>query len=216
MAFLGFGKKSEKELMKENDRALRKVGRELDREQRKLTQEEKKLEMEIKKAAKEGNADVCKLLAKQLVQMRKAKTRTYAAKGKVQTVGTTAKVMGANAKMAEIMGETTKTMGQMNKLTNPAKLNKTLQEFAKESTKMEMTDEMMNDTLDDIFAGSDDEEEQDQIISKVLDEIGIEISGKLATAPSAGSGKLGESSRSKLPDVPTDDDLEQQLARLRT
>lgn len=50
--------------------------------------------------------------------------------------------MGANAKMAEIMGETTKTMGQMNKLTNPAKLNKTLQEFAKESTKMEMTDEM--------------------------------------------------------------------------
>lgn len=37
----------------------------------------------------------------------------------------------------------------------------------------------MNDTLDDIFAGSDDEEEQDQIISKVLDEIGIEISGKV-------------------------------------
>lgn len=29
--------------MKENDRALRKVGRELDREQHKLTQEEKKL-----------------------------------------------------------------------------------------------------------------------------------------------------------------------------
>lgn len=41
-------------------------------------------EMEIKKAAKEGNADVCKVLAKQLVQMRKAKTRTYAAKSKVR------------------------------------------------------------------------------------------------------------------------------------
>jgi hypothetical protein len=61
---------------------------------------------------------------------------------KVQTVGTTAKVMQANSKMAEVMGETTKAMGQMNKLTNPAKLNKTLQEFSKESTKMEMTDEM--------------------------------------------------------------------------
>lgn len=39
--------------------------------------------MEIKKAAKEGNKEVCTILAKQLVQMRKAKTRAYAAKGKV-------------------------------------------------------------------------------------------------------------------------------------
>jgi len=213
--FLGFGKKSDKEIMRENERQLRKVGRDLDREQHKLSQEEKKLEMEIKKAAKDGNNEAVKLLAKQLVQMRKAKTRTYAAKGKVQTVGTTAKVMQANSKMAEVMGETTKAMGAMNKATNPAKLNKTLQEFAKESTKMEMTDEMMNDTLDDIFDGSDDEEEQDQIINKVLDEIGIEISGKLATAPAAGSGRIGQS-RTALPDVPTDADLEEQLARLRT
>jgi len=216
MSFLGFGKKTDKELMKENDRALRKVGRDLDREQHKLSQEEKKLEMEIKKAAKEGNAEVCKLLAKQLVQMRKAKTRTYAAKGKVQTVGTTAKVMQANAKMSEVMGETTKAMAGMNKVTNPAKLNQTLQEFTKQSTKMEMTDEMINDTLDDIFTESGDEEEQDQILNQVLDEIGIEISGKLAKAPAAGTGKLGESSRTRLPDVPTDDDLEEQLARLRT
>lgn len=42
-------------------------------------------EMEIRKAAKEGNKEVCTLLAKQLVQMRKAKTRTYAAKGKVSS-----------------------------------------------------------------------------------------------------------------------------------
>lgn len=50
--------------------------------------------------------------------------------------------MQANSKMAEVMGETTKAMGQMNKVVNPAKLNKTLQEFSKETTTMEMTDEM--------------------------------------------------------------------------
>ena len=37
----------------------------------------------------------------------------------------------------------------------------------------------MNDTLDDLFDGSDDEEETDNIVSQVLDEIGIEISGKV-------------------------------------
>jgi len=192
MSFFGFNKKSDKDVMRENDRALRKVGRDLDRETAKLTQEEKKLELEIKKAAKEGNREVCTLLAKQLVQMRKAKTRTYAAKGKVQTVGTTAKVMQANSKMAEVMGETTKAMGQMNKVINPAQLNKTLQEFSKETMKMDMTDEMINDTLDDLLTESGDEEESDRIVTLVLDEIGIEITGKLSEAPSAGTSRLGE------------------------
>ncbi len=37
----------------------------------------------------------------------------------------------------------------------------------------------MNDALDDILADSDDEEEEAAIVNKVLDEIGIEISGKV-------------------------------------
>ncbi|CAL8109096.1 unnamed protein product [Orchesella dallaii] len=216
--FLGFGKKTDKELARENERALRKVGRDLDREKLKLEQEEKKLVLEIKKAANEGNKEVCAILAKQLVQMRKAKTRAYAAKGKIQTVGTTAKVMQANTKMAEVMGETTKAMGQMNKVLNPAKINKTMQDFAKETAKMEMTDEMINDTLDDLLTESGDEEESDNIVTQILDEIGIEISGKVAEAPSAGTSRLGEASkgRTRVADLPTDDDLEAQLARLRT
>lgn len=39
--------------------------------------------MEIKRMAKEGNNDGCKILAKQLVQLRKQKTRMYAANSKV-------------------------------------------------------------------------------------------------------------------------------------
>jgi len=42
-----------------------------------LEREEKKLEMDIKKAAKVGNKQACTVLAKQLVQLRKQKTRTY-------------------------------------------------------------------------------------------------------------------------------------------
>jgi len=218
MSFLGFNKKSDKDVMRENDRALRKVGRDLDREKLTLEREEKKLEAEIKKAAKEGNREVCTILAKQLVQMRKAKTRTYAAKGKVATVGTTAKVMQANTKMAEVMGETTKAIGQMNKVMNPAKLNKTLQEISKETTKMEMTDEMINDTLDDLLTESGDEEESDNIVTQILDEIGIEITGKLSEAPAAGTTRLAEAkaARTRVEDLPTDDDLEAQLNRLRT
>jgi len=210
MALFGFGKKTDKELMKENERALRKVGRDLDREQHKLTSEEKKLEMEIRKAAKDGNNDVVKLLAKQLVQMRKAKTRTYAAKGKVQTVGTTAKVMQANSTMANAMATTTKTMGKMNDQMKPQQIMKTMQEFEKENQMMSMKEELIDDTLNSVLDESGDEEEQDAVVSQVLDEIGIEITGKLVNAPAPGRSEL-TSAKAKI----TDSDIEAQLAKLK-
>lgn len=37
----------------------------------------------------------------------------------------------------------------------------------------------MNDTLDEIFEDSGDEEESQDIVNQVLDEIGIEITGKV-------------------------------------
>lgn len=44
-----------------------------------------------------------------------------------------------------------------------------------------MTEEMIDDTPEDIFDGSDNEESQDTM-NQVLDEIGIEISGNMAKA----------------------------------
>lgn len=41
-------------------------------------------ELEIKKAAKAGDKTGATILAKQLIQIRKQKTRTYAAQGKVR------------------------------------------------------------------------------------------------------------------------------------
>merc|ERR1711953_1474183 len=111
------------------------------------------LEAEIKKAAKMGNKDACKILAKQLVQLRNQKTRTYAAGAKMSSIQSQAKMMHTNQKMAQSMA-------------------KTMQNFEKENMKMEMTEEMMNDAMESAFAESGDEEEADNIMNQVLDEIG--------------------------------------------
>lgn len=42
----------------------------------------------------------------------------------------------------------------------------------------------VNDTLDEIFDASGDEEESEDIVNQVLDEIGIEISGKVRKSKS--------------------------------
>ena len=154
--------------------------------------------MEIKNAAKTGNKQACTVLAKQLVQIRKQKERTYAANSKVcftyvfpsqkyilnlklqiTSINSQTKVMGANVKLAGAMTTATQSMTAMNKVMKPEQLSRTMQEFGKASTHMEMSEEMMNDALDDILNESGDEEEGDSIVQQVLDEIGIDISSKV-------------------------------------
>lgn len=67
----------------------------------------------------------------------------------------------------------------------------------------------MNDALDNILNEDGDEEESQHILDKVLDEIGIEIKGKLGEAPDV-NRELPEAARSTAAD-----DIEKQLARLK-
>jgi len=206
-----FGKKKTVEQqMRDQDRQLRRANREIGRDRGKLEQEEKKLEMEIKKAARSGNKQACAILAKQLVNLRKQKTRTYAASSTITSVGAQTKAMHSNMKMAKAMGTTAKTMGQMNKQMDPQKMSQTLKQFQMENAKLEMSEEMINDTLEDVLNESGDEEEQDSIINQVLGEIGISVSGKLNNVAVPNSELGGERE--------TEDfgDIEAKLNALRT
>lgn len=199
-----------KEQQRQNDRELRKAARDLDRDKANLEREEKKLEMEIKKMAKEGDNEGCKILAKQLVQLRKQKTRMFAANSKISNVQFHNKAMGSNIAIANAMGTTAKTMGSMNKVMNPHQIAKDMEAFKQANAKMDMTDEMISDTLDDIMGESGDEEESEGIVNQVLDEIGIEVSGKMAHAPSVSRNKIGEST------TDADKELLAQLSKLKS
>jgi len=211
MSFL-FKKPDPKEIQRQNQRELRKTERELQKDRYDLDRQEKQLEADIRKMAKQGNKDGCVVLAKQLVNLRKQRTRSYGMSAKVSSVSLQSKTMNSNMKMAQVMKSTTDTMTAMNKQINPMKVAQTMQEFEKANTKMEMSEEMINDTLDGMLDESGDEEEQDRIVTQVLDEIGIELSGKLADAPSAHKGALGETSKNK---QLTDDDVERMLQNLK-
>jgi charged multivesicular body protein 2A len=55
---------------------------------------------------------------------------------------------------------------------------------------MDMKEEMMNDTLDDVMDAENEEQESDEIINQVLDDIGINLTSQLADTPAA-NGALG-------------------------
>ncbi|KAK3569264.1 hypothetical protein QTP86_026585 [Hemibagrus guttatus] len=207
-----FKKKTADDIIKEQTKELRGTQRQISRDRAALEKQEKQMEMEIKKMAKAGNRDACKILAKQLVQLRKQKNRTYAVSSKVTSMSTQTKVMNSQMKMAGAMSNTAKTMQAVNKKMDPNKTLQTMQDFQKENLKMGMTEDMINDTLDEIFSESGDEEESQDIVNQVLDEIGIEISGKMVRAPSAGKS-LPSASKTKAATI-SDEDIERQLKAL--
>ena len=77
--------------------------------------------------------------------------------------------------MAEAMRGATKAMSSMNRQMNLPKIQQIMMEFEKESEIMDMKEEMMGDAIDDVVEDEDDEVESEEIVNKVLDEIGISL-----------------------------------------
>lgn len=207
-------RKDPKEQMRQQKRELNKTQRQLARDQTALERQEKQLEAEIKKMAKLGNKQAATTLAKQLVNLRKQKGKNMAVSSRVMAIGHQTQTMHSTAKMAGAMSTASKTMGSVNAQMNPAQLQNTLKNFEMESSKMDMKEEMINETLDSILDESGDEEEQEAIVNQVLDEIGIEVSGRMAEAPSAHAGKLPTGQRVTTKGS-SDAEIEEMLAKLR-
>jgi charged multivesicular body protein 2A len=105
----------------------------------------------------------------------------------------------------------------MNKAVDVPAINKMMAEFERENAKSEMMQELMGDAIDDALADDNNEEEEDRIVSQVLDEIGVSFGEEIPDAPMVGlSGKTAgmESAPSKVPEAAGDPALNELEARL--
>jgi hypothetical protein len=69
--------------------------------------------------------------------------------------------------VSQSMATATGAMSKMQAQMNPAKVQATVQQFAKENAKMEMAQEMMGDTLDSALDDEDTEAETGELVSQV-------------------------------------------------
>ena len=72
----------------------------------------------------------------------------------------------------------TQAMASMNRGMNLPAIQRIMTEFEKESSMMDMKEEMMSDAIDDVMDDEleDEEEEGDKILKQVLDEVGVDLS----------------------------------------
>lgn len=72
-------------------------------------------------------------------------------------------------------------MAAMNRGLNLPQIQKIMNEFERESSMMDMKEEMMGETIDDVMEDEEEDEEAEgeKILSQVLEEIGIDVSQKV-------------------------------------
>lgn len=176
-----FGRrKTPEELLRQNQRALNKVIRELDRERTQLERQEKKLVTDIKKMAKSGQMDAVRIMAKDLVRTRGFIKKFILMRANIQGIALKVQTLKSQAAMANAMKGVTKALKRMNSKLNLPQLQKIMMEFERESEIMDLKEETMSDTMDDILGEGDEEEETEVIVSQVLDELGISLDQELS------------------------------------
>eukprot|EP00178_Gracilaria_changii_P027907 TRINITY_DN929_c0_g1_i1.p1 TRINITY_DN929_c0_g1~~TRINITY_DN929_c0_g1_i1.p1 ORF type:complete len:388 (-),score=67.97 TRINITY_DN929_c0_g1_i1:616-1779(-) len=176
-------------MARQNDRTIQRAQRDMQRERLQLEQKERQLEVEIKKLGRQGRLAEARILAKNLVQVRNAKTRTFQAGVHAGAIATQAKMAATEAKMMEVIGNTTQVMQNANGMSDTGRYMNMLQQYDMQSEKYKLNQEMTDEVLDSVLGGEDIGAESDDVLNSVLDEIGLEVSSKVggsaAIAPQA-------------------------------
>merc|ERR1719245_422828 len=79
------------------------------------------------------------------------------------------------------MKNVSRTLGTMSNQIKLPELQAALQKYQIESEQMEMKQDMINDALDDAL--DQDSDAEDELIQKVMDEVGLDFSEKMVDAP---------------------------------
>lgn len=185
-----FGSKKEtKQVLRENKRMITKAIRELDRERRKMETEEKKCITDIRKHAKLQQMDVVTIKAKDLVKTRNYIKKFIIMRSRLQAINLKLTTAKSTEAMIGSMRGVTRAMVSMNRSMNLPELQRLMQRFQMADEMLDDKMEMMGDSIDDAVAEEGDEAEQDEIVGRILDEIGIDFNGAV---PSAHDGSLAK------------------------
>eukprot|EP00484_Ammonia_sp_Unknown_P029340 CAMPEP_0197029612 /NCGR_PEP_ID=MMETSP1384-20130603/9026_1 /TAXON_ID=29189 /ORGANISM="Ammonia sp." /LENGTH=217 /DNA_ID=CAMNT_0042458815 /DNA_START=42 /DNA_END=695 /DNA_ORIENTATION=+ len=202
-------KKSVKQIIREQKRINNRSIRQLERELNRIKREEKKSQSEMKRLAKQGQMTAVRHLAKDIVRLRQTQSNFIKLKCELQSLSHQMDSMQANKQLMDSIKNVSKILPIVNKQMKLPELQRIMQKFDEEQMRNALQQEMIEDVMDDAFEHDSDEE--DELVAKVLDEIGIEMSSGLESVPS----KQLEKHKEEATDDDIDKDLQNRLNALK-
>ena len=213
MGLFGKSKSADpKEQVQEWCKKIRKEGYNLDRQINSIKREELKVSKSLKEAAKKGDNDVCKILAKEIINSRKSVNKLHTAKANLNSVQLQMKGQLATLKVSGALAQSADVMKSMSALVKIPETQKVMMELSKEMMKAGIIEEMLDDTME----GLNDGEEMEDAAQEEIDKIILEITtGKLTDAPSAVKDTLPAQEQVEEEEEPeSEGELEEMQSRL--
>merc|ERR1712071_213306 len=200
-----------KEKVREWCSKLRKETSQLDRQIRGIQREEEKVKKTLKEAAKRGDKDVCMILAKEVVNARKAISKIHSSKAHINSISMQMKNQQATLRIAGALQSSTQVMKSMQQLIRVPEIAATMRDLSKEMMKAGIIEEMLEDTMEGLEDSEELEEAAQEEVDKVLWEI---TAGQLGTAPDAVTDTL-PGREPELAAADGEDDMEEMKSRLQ-
>ncbi|MES1920415.1 Charged multivesicular body protein 2A, partial [Bonamia ostreae] len=177
-----FYSRSFEDIVKEHKRLISKSMRDIDREYRNTEIEEKKLLAELKTRAKKNEMEAAAILAKNIAQVRTQRKKYVKIRADLMSLKFKLSEVASMQMLATSTMQCARSMAVMNRLSNLPSLRNALMQFQRQSEMLGVKQEMLGDMLDGVEI--DEDELQEELVSAVLEEVGIEVDRSLVDAPS--------------------------------
>ncbi|CDR94012.1 flavoprotein domain containing protein, putative [Babesia bigemina] len=187
---MGIFQSSLSDRLRETKHEINRATRELERQRLKYEREEKSLVQKLKSEAKNGRMQNVRLMAKDLVRNRKL--ALHYANMKSQMGGIMSQLQNAQSTnmMATSLKNVNKLIAKVSNKTDIAEFQTIIQSLGKESEVINLKLDVMAETLDNSLMDVDSVDEEEKIISQILEELGIDAS---ASIPSVNASTMQES-----------------------
>ena len=193
-----------KEQVKEWTRKLRKERNGLDRQIRQIQRGEAQAVNSIKQAAKKNDPASAKILAREVVNARKAVSRIHTTKANISSVEMQMQAQASQLRVAGCLQRSTDVMKSMQRLVRIPEIQQTMQDMSKEMMKAGIIEEMMEDTMEALDDPEELEEDVQKEVDRVLQEITLGVKNDLSKAPRAPEASV------ELPELPDKEEEEEE------
>ncbi|KAG0166328.1 Vacuolar protein-sorting-associated protein 24 [Apophysomyces sp. BC1034] len=175
-----FGKRTPEELVKKWRQEIRAQERAIQHQIHAITAEEAKVKKSIKQVAKKGDANICKMLAKELIRSQRHKNRLYTSKAQLNSIVMQLQHQLATIKVAGTLQKSGEVMKLVNQLVKLPETSQAMQQMSMEMMKAGIMDEMIADTMD-MMDDEEIDEEADEEVNNVLFQITNGLLGEAGT-----------------------------------
>ncbi|KAH8581983.1 charged multivesicular body 2a [Cryptosporidium sp. chipmunk genotype I] len=177
--------------LNKNKRAVSKAIREVDREIQKLEQEEAKLMKEIRIAVEKGYTESAKIFSRDILKVRKQMERLNLARSQLMGAELRLTSVKSQLQVNSAISDLNSIMGKVNDSTEISTIQGILRNFARESDKLDVKGDIINDSIDVALGNESQPEEEEALVNKIYMEV----------CESVRQGKEKESVRTKNPDI---------------